>query len=122
MYLRCLDDETRAHKRAELAAQHVSSNYSASTELQKFAPGTEVVIEGLTKAPSFNGVSGVVQCWGADSGRYSVLLESANAKACWAKVKQENLQPRLPPPPATIALCDERAEDASCVSAFLEVP
>merc|ERR1712217_292767 len=47
MYLRCLDDEARAHKRAELAAQHASSNYSASTELQKFAPGTEVVIEGL---------------------------------------------------------------------------
>merc|ERR1712190_165609 len=38
MYLRCLDDEARAHKRAELAAQHAAPQFSPSNELQRFAP------------------------------------------------------------------------------------
>jgi hypothetical protein len=57
-------------------------------EEQMFAVGAEVVIEGLVKAPSFNGASGVVQSYDAETGRYNVLLVGQR----WAKIKGENLQ------------------------------
>jgi len=62
-------------------------------EDQLFALGTEVVIDGLVKAPSFNGAIGVVQSWDADSGRYNILLASATtAGQQWAKIKGVNLR------------------------------
>lgn len=62
-------------------------------EEQVFALGTEVVIEGLIKAPGFNGARGTVQSWDAESGRYNVLLSSATESGqCWAKIKSENLR------------------------------
>jgi len=62
-------------------------------EEQVFALGTEVMIDGLIKAPSFNGSCGIVQSWDAATGRYNVLLASATASGQrWAKVKSENLQ------------------------------
>merc|ERR1712151_614084 len=57
------------------------------------AAGTTVVIEGLTKLPTFNGLCGVVQCLDEKTGRYSLLLDSSAAPGGhqWAKVKSENL-------------------------------
>jgi len=64
-----------------------------SEENQLFALGTRVVIDGLVKAPTFNGAIGVVQSWDADSGRYNILLASATTTGQqWAKVKGENLR------------------------------
>mmetsp|Transcript_58926 Transcript_58926/g.116724 ORF Transcript_58926/g.116724 Transcript_58926/m.116724 type:complete len:371 (-) Transcript_58926:196-1308(-) len=66
-----------------------------------WAPGTEVVIQGLVKLPDFNGLSGVVQSLDEASGRYDVLLDGP-AGQCgwrWVKVKGENCRPRMPPPP-----------------------
>lgn len=60
-------------------------------EEQVFALGAEVVIEGLIKAPGFNGASGTVQSWDAESGRYNVLLSGPR----WAKIKSENLRQEL---------------------------
>lgn len=73
---------------------------SASSE--PLACGTEVQIHDLVKLPDFNGLSGVVQNYDADTGRYDVLLDSP-AGACawrWVKVKINNLVLRIPPPPA----------------------
>lgn len=53
--------------------------------------GALVVVEGLVKAPSFNGRSGIVQGWDEATGRYSILL--ATSSGCQqAKVKGENLR------------------------------
>lgn len=62
-------------------------------EEQQFAVGTKVIIDGLVKAPTFNGANAVVQSWDAESGRYNVLLDASSAAGQrWAKIKAENLQ------------------------------
>lgn len=68
------------------------------------APGTEVTIEGLVKMPVFNGLTGTVDSLDPETGRYNVLLDTPAAATSpggsrWAKVKGENLRPRMPPPP-----------------------
>jgi hypothetical protein len=71
-----------------------------ASEQALLSPGTEVVIEGLLKSPAFNGLSGTVQSFDEGSGRYSILLNlEAGSGHQWAKVKGENLQLRVPPPP-----------------------
>jgi hypothetical protein len=62
-------------------------------------PGAVVCVQGLTKAPAFNGRCGTVQGFDADTGRYSVLLASATADSGsqLAKVKLENLMLVTPP-------------------------
>lgn len=66
-----------------------------------FPPGAEVIIDGLLKAPAFNGRQGVVQSLDIQSGRYSVLLSDGQ----WTKIKGENLRwfAPLPPPPPPFA-------------------
>lgn len=60
---------------------------------QTYALGAEVVIDGLVKAPSFNGAVGIIQSWDADSGRYDILLTIPTSTGHrWAKVKAENLR------------------------------
>lgn len=57
------------------------------------APGTWVVIQGLAKAPDFNGCVGVAHSLDPVSGRYDVLLASQASGRRWAKVKYGNLRP-----------------------------
>jgi len=65
-----------------------------------FAAGAEVVIEGLTKCPAFNGLHGTVQSLDDETGRYNVLLASFDGSAGQsAKIKAENLRLLVPPPP-----------------------
>jgi len=57
--------------------------------------GTMVVIQGLVKAPAFNGRLGKVHSFNAEDGRYDVLLANPPADKAltrWAKVKYENLK------------------------------
>lgn len=60
--------------------------------------GALVVVEGLTKLPAFNGLSAVVQGFDELSGRYSIMLVSANGGCQQAKVKEENLRFLMPCP------------------------
>lgn len=53
--------------------------------------GALVVVEGLTKAPGFNGLSAVVQGWDEASARYSILIVTPAGQQ-QAKVKEENLR------------------------------
>jgi hypothetical protein len=62
-----------------LATQHV------------LAPGTKVVIDGLVKAPAFNGLSGIVQSLDEETGRHNILLSYPAGGHKTAKVKAENL-------------------------------
>lgn len=68
-------------------------------------PGVEVVIEGLSKAPHFNGLAGTVQCRDEATGRYTILLSSPAGPGGhrWAKVKAENLRLAILPPPPCFA-------------------
>merc|ERR1712048_758611 len=64
------------------------------------APGSEVVIIGLAKLPTFNGLKGTVQSFDEEAGRFSVLLNEPVGGHKWVKVKRENVEPvvSLPPP------------------------
>lgn len=68
----------------------------------QFTPGTQVVIEGLTKAPAFNGHSGVVLSFDSGTGRYNIQLsvEACSAGNQIAKIKPENLRSAISPPKA----------------------
>eukprot|EP00930_Biecheleria_cincta_P080762 TRINITY_DN691_c0_g2_i3.p1 TRINITY_DN691_c0_g2~~TRINITY_DN691_c0_g2_i3.p1 ORF type:complete len:298 (+),score=54.29 TRINITY_DN691_c0_g2_i3:45-938(+) len=57
--------------------------------------GSEVVVEGLTKCPAFNGSRGVALSYDAEANRYNVLLVNKQM----AKIKAENLRSVIPPPP-----------------------
>lgn len=59
---------------------------------QCWAPGTEVVIEGLAKFPAFNGCRGVVRTLDLASGRYDIHLALPVAGHQRAKVKAENIR------------------------------
>lgn len=65
------------------------------------AIGTEVIIQNLVKLPAFNGLSGIVQCIDADTGRYDVQLCDPSAASGWrrVKVKSDNLIVQVPPAP-----------------------
>lgn len=54
------------------------------------AAGTEVVIEGLSKFPDFNGLRGTLQSLDEESGRYNILLSSPVRGHKTVKVKREN--------------------------------
>lgn len=58
--------------------------------------GTEVVIEGLSKLPAFNGLRGMLQSFDEQSGRYTISLEFPVFGHKIVKVKRENfhLAPR----------------------------
>jgi hypothetical protein len=80
-------------RQARWADQEVEATESKPTDgpsaqYQMFPLGAEVVIDGLVKAPVFNGAAGVVQSWDAETGRYNVLLAGHR----WAKIKGENLR------------------------------
>jgi len=62
-----------------------------------FSIGSLVVVEGLVKAPGFNGRSAVVQGWDEATGRYNIVLASPSGCQS-AKIKEENLRMVLPCP------------------------
>jgi len=54
--------------------------------------GTEVVIEGLSKCPAFNGLKGAIQYLDEQSGRYNILLSSPVNGHKTVKVKRGNFR------------------------------
>jgi hypothetical protein len=76
----------------------VSSEQVAATspeDSSPLPPGTDIMVQGLVRAPAFNGLVGKVQSFDQDTGRYSLLLQMREGGQQWAKVKRDNL--RLPP-------------------------
>lgn len=71
----------------------------APTDESLLETGTEVVTDGLLKCPAFNGLSGTVQSYNAETGRYDVLLTPNPGGHKWAKVKRDNLILAAPAPP-----------------------
>jgi hypothetical protein len=62
-----------------------------------FSVGTLVIVDGLVKAPAFNGLTAVVQGFDEASERYRILIGS-NGRSQQAMVKEENLKLVLPCP------------------------
>lgn len=87
---------------ASLPAEHVlhvlptpaRTAYSDPEEVHALlAPGTQIVISGLTKNPSYNGLHGIVEVYDAVNDRYDVLLGLQNGSCHQrAKLKAENLK------------------------------
>mmetsp|Transcript_47430 Transcript_47430/g.110922 ORF Transcript_47430/g.110922 Transcript_47430/m.110922 type:complete len:352 (+) Transcript_47430:118-1173(+) len=103
-----------AQDRVAGPASHVQPSATATTPIaevvkempeihetqETLAPGTEVVIEGLTKYPAFNGLRGTIQSLDKASGRYNVQLAAPDGPLDQiAKIKGENLRMTVPPPP-----------------------
>jgi hypothetical protein len=107
MFRKCLMAEVLNGLKQERVAEGPSSasteNLDEPAESSVLAPGAEVVIDGLLKAPAFNGQCGTVQSLDEDTGRYNILLNTPAAGHKWAKVKRENLQTVLGPPPPCFA-------------------
>merc|ERR1712086_42512 len=70
----------------------------ASASAGALPHGTEVVIDGLSKCPAFNGMSGTVQSMDKETGRYEILFSFPVAGHKTAKVKADNLLFLLPSP------------------------
>jgi len=63
-----------------------------ATPADVFAVGTQVIIQGLTKIPAFNGQSGIVERYDENTERYSVKLTTGGPGIPkYAKVKGANL-------------------------------
>lgn len=108
MFRQCLMEE--AAQQADVSAQAQAAQAATAAAPEGVAPiglGTEVIIDGLTKFPAFNGLRGVVKSMDDASGRYNVLFLTPVGPGGhqWAKVKAENLRmaPALPPPPPCFA-------------------
>jgi hypothetical protein len=82
-------------------------------------PGTQIMVEGLVKAPAFNGLAGVLQFYEQETNRYSVLLASpfVAAGVQTAKLKGENLRLIAPPP-----YCAMGAKEPSPVASAVATP
>jgi len=82
------------------AEQAEQAQSPAPTATSLLAPGTQIMVEGLVKAPAFNGLTGAVQFYEQDTGRYNVLLSSPAVAGGVqrAKLKGENLRLVAPPP------------------------
>jgi len=78
-------------------AEAEPTEYIVNEQTFKLCVGALVVVEGLVKAPAFNGRSAVVQGWDEATGRYSILLASSDGSQ-EAKIKEENLRMVLPCP------------------------
>lgn len=97
MFKRSLEDEL-------VTQQEIASPVAVDEVVrgqQLLSPGLEVVIEGLSKAPAFNGRHGIVNSYDEESGRYSIALSCTKGAGASqvAKVKPENLRLAVPPPP-----------------------
>mmetsp|Transcript_37375 Transcript_37375/g.108051 ORF Transcript_37375/g.108051 Transcript_37375/m.108051 type:complete len:341 (+) Transcript_37375:47-1069(+) len=81
----------------------LASPLAQASETSPLPVGTEVVVDGLSKLPAFNGQSGVVRAYDAETGRYTVVLDQPVAVGATmhrnAKVRIENLRGKMPPPP-----------------------
>eukprot|EP00928_Gymnodinium_smaydae_P064270 TRINITY_DN4765_c0_g2_i1.p1 TRINITY_DN4765_c0_g2~~TRINITY_DN4765_c0_g2_i1.p1 ORF type:complete len:342 (-),score=88.14 TRINITY_DN4765_c0_g2_i1:77-1102(-) len=73
-------------------APPVARAEQAPCDQQTLANGVAVEVHGLIKAPAFNGLSGVVLSFDAETGRYSLLLKMPDGGQQWAKIKRENLR------------------------------
>jgi len=74
---------------------------NAPINLPRIPTGTEVEIDGLIRAPHFNGMVGVVESFDPDTDRYDVVIHAIDgaSNTARAKVKGVNLRSRAPPPP-----------------------
>merc|ERR1740121_173363 len=96
MFRQCLQEELD-----QLAANEDVSSAAPATGIAEeseappvdvFAIGTQVVIQGLTKIPAFNGQSGIVERFDENTERYSVKLTTGGPGIPkYAKVKGANL-------------------------------
>jgi hypothetical protein len=108
MFGQCLTAERSSRAASAVEGNDAAASTAAATEAvptnsqnasgflveeQFFALGAEVVIDGLVKAPSFNGCCGMVHSWDAETSRYNVMLAAPTAGGQhWAKLKGENLR------------------------------
>jgi len=83
----------------QLGAACIAPPPAAAAPNDIFTEGSEIIVEGLTRCPAFNGLRGTVQSFDEEAGRYNVLLETDGSSVQYAKIRAENLRLGVPPPP-----------------------
>jgi len=100
MFRQCLQEEMQQQLAASGDKDVTSSatpetgrvEESEATPADVLALGTQVVIQGLTKIPAFNGQSGIIERYDENTERYSVKLTTGGPGIPkYAKVKGANL-------------------------------
>jgi len=77
---------------AFLSTAPLVASVGVPTEPRHYAPGSEAMVEGLAKAPEFNGLTGVIQSYDVEIGRYNILLALRDGSHQLAKVRIDNLR------------------------------
>jgi len=92
MFRKCLMEEALSIQPQKVQISGVGDDMAASMSGMLLTAGTEVVIEGLSKCPAFNGLRGTLQSLDEESGRYNILLATPSQGHKSAKVKRENFR------------------------------
>mmetsp|Transcript_88121 Transcript_88121/g.248764 ORF Transcript_88121/g.248764 Transcript_88121/m.248764 type:complete len:483 (+) Transcript_88121:57-1505(+) len=74
----------------------------APQPLFALVPGADVMIQGLMKAPAFNGLVGKIDSWDEETARFKILFPAPVCGQRFAKVKAENLVSAPAPKPPSI--------------------
>jgi hypothetical protein len=113
-----LSDLSQRAKSSSAVTQVPEATYMPQCDVEQRAPpllkrasasacalphGTEVVIDGLSKCPAFNGMSGMVQSMDEETGRYEIIFSFPVGGHRTAKVKADNLLFLVPSPPPSFA-------------------
>lgn len=92
MFRQCLMEEALSSQPQKVQISGVGDDMAAPLSGMFLTAGTEVVIEGLSKCPAFNGLRGTLQSLDEESGRYNILLATPSQGHKSAKVKRENFR------------------------------
>lgn len=94
MFTNCLLAETLTSRldEAPIHTPTCSDNSKENAQDGAILAGTEIVIVGLSKCPSFNGMQGTVESFDEQSGRYSIRLASSVSGKQTAMLKRDNFQ------------------------------
>jgi hypothetical protein len=71
--------------------------------VETFDLGTNVIIQGLSKLPEFNGLRGTIQSFDHEEARFKVRLCKPSGGHKWVKVKRKNLNLNMPLPPPSFS-------------------
>jgi hypothetical protein len=92
MFGKCMLAELSQKRRADQSRiEEETQSNNVVADKMAFSVGTLVIVDGLVKAPMFNGLSAVVEGWDEATERYRILIGSIGGSQ-QAMVKKTNLK------------------------------
>jgi|Transcript_5416 23S rRNA pseudoU1915 N3-methylase RlmH len=91
MFGKCMLADISQRKSDKAIVEEKEQPRETSANEVEFSVGALVIVDGLVKAPAFNGLTAVVEAWDDSSERYRILIGSTSGSQ-HAMVKRENLK------------------------------